>query len=251
MMKDNLHTKVDLGNGSPAFAKPVLPAVPSSDVYLEDCTKALKRFNDNYFDLAIVDPPYGIGADKAQNNAAMQRIKAEGKSKAGRGWKLYADTDWDNETPNAEYWEQLFRVSKNQIVWGGNYFTDYLPPSMGWIMWDKGQRDFSLADGELAWTSFNKALRIFEMSRGKALAKNNEQGGRFHPTQKPEMLYSWILQNYAKAGDLILDTHLGSGSSRIAAYKGGFNFVGFEIDAEYYEKQEKRFNDFKSQLRLF
>lgn len=229
----------------------VLPAVPSSEVYLEDCTKALKRFNDNHFDLAIVDPPYGIGADKAQNNAAMQRIKADGKSKAGRGWKLYADTDWDNETPNAEYWQELFRVSKNQIVWGGNYFTDYLPPSMGWIMWDKGQRDFSLADGELAWTSFNKALRIFEMSRGKALAKNNEQGGRFHPTQKPEMLYSWILQNYAKEGDLILDTHLGSGSSRIAAYKGGFNFVGFEINEHYYEKQEKRFKDFISQLRLF
>ena len=229
----------------------VLPAVPSSEVYLEDCTKALKRFPDKHFDLAIVDPPYGIGADKAQNNAAMQRIKADGKSKAGRGWKLYADTDWDNETPKAEYWQELFRVSKNQIVWGGNYFTDYLPPSMGWIMWDKGQRDFSLADGELAWTSFNKALRIFEMSRGKALAKNNEQGGRFHPTQKPEMLYSWILQNYAKAGDLILDTHLGSGSSRIAAYKGGFNFVGFEINEHYYEKQEKRFKDFISQLRLF
>ena len=243
--------KVENIDETPAFAKHMLPAVPSSEVYLEDCTKALKRFNDNYFDLAIVDPPYGIGADKAQNNAAMQRIKAEGKSKAGRGWKLYADTDWDNETPNAEYWQELFRVSKNQIVWGGNYFTDYLPPSMGWIMWDKGQRDFSLADGELAWTSFNKALRIFEMSRGKALAKNNEQGGRFHPTQKPEMLYSWILQNYAKAGDLILDTHLGSGSSRIAAYKGGFNFVGFEINEHYYEKQEKRFKDFISQLRLF
>ena len=243
--------KVENIHETPHDGKPLLPAVPSSEVYLEDCVKALKRYADNYFDLAIVDPPYGIGADKAQNNAAMQRIKAEGKSKAGRGWKLYADTDWDNETPNAEYWQELFRVSKNQIVWGGNYFTDYLPPSMGWIMWDKCQRDFSLADGELAWTSFNKALRIFEMSRGKALAKNNEQGGRFHPTQKPEMLYSWILQNYAKEGDLILDTHLGSGSSRIAAYKGGFNFVGFEIDAEYYEKQEKRFKDFVSQLRMF
>ena len=250
-MELNRNTEVESLHVSPPDAKPVLPAVPLSEVYLEDCTKALKRFNDNHFDLAIVDPPYGIGADKAQNNAAMQRIKADGKSKAGRGWKLYADTDWDNETPNAEYWQELFRVSKNQIVWGGNYFTDYLPPSMGWIMWDKGQRDFSLADGELAWTSFNKALRIFEMSRGKALAKNNEQGGRFHPTQKPEMLYSWILQNYAKAGDLILDTHLGSGSSRIAAYKGGFNFVGFEINEHYYEKQEKRFNEFKSQLRLF
>ena len=250
-MELNRNTEVESLQVSPPDAKPVLPAVPSSVVYNEDCVEALKRFPENYFDLAIVDPPYGIGADKAQNNAAMQRIKADGKSKAGRGWKLYADTDWDNETPNAEYWQELFRVSKNQIVWGGNYFTDYLPPSMGWIMWDKGQRDFSLADGELAWTSFNKAFRIFEMSRGKALAKNNEQGGRFHPTQKPEMLYSWILQNYAKAGDLILDTHLGSGSSRIAAYKGGFNFVGFEINEHYYEKQEKRFKDFVSQLRMF
>ena len=250
-MELNRNTEVESLHVSPLDAKPMLPAVPSSVVYNEDCVEALKRFNDNHFDLAIVDPPYGIGADKAQNNAAMQRIKAEGKSKAGRGWKLYADTDWDNETPNAEYWNELFRVSKNQIVWGGNYFTDYLHPSMGWIMWDKGQRDFSLADGELAWTSFNKALRIFEMSRGKALAKNNEQGGRFHPTQKPEMLYSWILQNYAKAGDLILDTHLGSGSSRIAAYKGGFNFVGYEISKDYYEAQEKRFKDFVSQLRLF
>ena len=243
-------TKDKLENATPHFGNTLLGAVPSV-VYNEDCVDGLKRFSENYFDLAIVDPPYGIGADKAQNNAAMQRIKADGKSKAGRGWKLYADTDWDNETPNAEYWQELFRVSKNQIVWGGNYFTDYLPPSMGWIMWDKGQRDFSLADGELAWTSFNKALRIFEMSRGKALAKNNEQGGRFHPTQKPEMLYSWILQNYAKAGDLILDTHLGSGSSRIAAYKGGFNFVGFEINEHYYERQEKRFKDFSAQQRLF
>jgi len=242
---------IKINDQNPHCSKHVLPAVPTSEVYLEDCVTALKRYADNHFDLAIVDPPYGIGADKAQNNAAMQRIKAEGKSKAGRGWKLYADTDWDNETPNAEYWLELFRVSKNQIVWGGNYFTDYLPPSMGWIMWDKGQRDFSLADGELAWTSFNKALRIFEMSRGKALAKNNEQGGRFHPTQKPEMLYSWILQNYAKAGDLILDTHLGSGSSRIAAYKNGFDFVAFEIDPEYYEKQEKRFKNFSAQQRLF
>jgi site-specific DNA-methyltransferase (adenine-specific) len=250
-MKDILTTNASNEAENPAFAKHVLPAVPSSEVYLEDCVKALKRFNDKHFDLAIVDPPYGIGADKAQNNAAMQRIKAEGKSKAGRGWKLYADTDWDNEIPSADYWAELRRVSKNQIVWGGNYFTEYLPPSMGWIVWDKGQRDFSLADGELAWTSFDKAMRIFEMSRGKALAKNNEQGGRFHPTQKPEMLYDWILQNYAKQGDLILDTHLGSGSSRIAAYKGGFNFVGFEINEHYYGKQEKRFNDFKSQLRMF
>ena len=135
-MELNRNTEVESLQVSPPDAKPMLPAVPSSVVYNEDCVEALKRFPENYFDLAIVDPPYGIGADKAQNNAAMQRIKADGKSKAGRGWKLYADTDWDNETPNAEYWQELFRVSKNQIVWGGNYFTDYLPPSMGWITRD-------------------------------------------------------------------------------------------------------------------
>ena len=221
-----------------------------------DNLEIMRGFKDNEFDLAIVDPPYGIGADKAQNNAAMQRIKAEGKSKTGRGWKLYADTDWDNETPNAEYWQELFRVSKNQIVWGGNYFTDYLPPSMGWIMWDKGQRDFSLADGELAWTSFDKALRIFEMSRGKALANNNETGGRFHPTQKPEMLYDWILKNYAKEGNLILDTHLGSGSIAIAVEnanrldKMNLQFVGIEIDKEYYEKALNRIEQYCRQGTL-
>jgi site-specific DNA-methyltransferase (adenine-specific) len=216
-----------------------------------DCMDALRQNPDNYYSLALVDPPYGIGAGKAQNNTAMQRIKAEGKSKAGRGWKLYADTDWDNEIPTFEYWEQLFRVSKNQIVWGGNYFTEYLPPSMGWIMWDKGQRDFSLADGELAWTSFNKALRIFEMSRGKALAKNNEQGGRFHPTQKPIFLYEWILANYAKPNDLILDTHLGSGSSRIAADKAKLHFTGCELDPEYFYNHCKRFDNYSNQQTLF
>ena len=224
--------------------------VPSV-VYNEDCIEGLKRFSDNYFDLAIVDPPYGIGADKAQNAAAAQREKANGKSKAGRGWKAYKETDWDNETPSAEYWRELRRVSKNQIVWGGNYFTDHLPPKMGWIVWNKMQRDFSLADGELAWTSFDKAMRIFDMSRGEALAKNNETGGRFHPTQKPVKLYEWILQNYASEGDLILDTHVGSGSIRIACDKGGFNFTGFEIDKDYWEAQEKRFSDYKRQLRLF
>jgi site-specific DNA-methyltransferase (adenine-specific) len=223
--------------------------LPFLSLFHADCMEIMKQYPDKYFDLAIVDPPYGIGADKAQNNAAMQRIKAEGKSKAGRGWKLYADTDWDNEIPTIEYWEQLFRVSKNQIVWGGNYFTEYLPPSMGWIMWDKGQRDFSLADGELAWTSFNKALRIFEMSRGKALAKNNEQGGRFHPTQKPEMLYSWILHNYAKQGDLILDTHFGSGSIALAVDKANrldkmnLHLTACEIDKEYIDKAIKRISE--------
>ena len=220
-------------------------------IYNCDCMELLKQTPDNYYSLCIVDPPYGIGADKAQNNAALSRIKAEGKSKAGRGWKLYHETDWDNETPTAEYWAELFRVSKNQIVWGGNYFTEYLPPKMGWILWDKGQRDFSLADGELAWTSFDKALRIFEMSRGKTLAKNNETGGRFHPTQKPVALYKWLLDKYAKQGDKILDTHLGSGSIAIACHDYGFELTACELDKEYYDKAIQRIKNHVSQLKLF
>lgn len=227
------------------------PPNSTNVVYLEDCVLGMKRFPDKHFDLAIVDPPYGIGADKKQNAAAMQRINACGKSKAGRGYKLYPDTNWDTEIPSEKYWDELFRVSKNQIVWGGNYFTEYLPPSMGWVMWDKGQRDFSLADGELAWTSFDKALRIFEMSRGEANAKHNEEGGRFHPTQKPVLLYDWLIQKFGAGVSNILDTHVGSGSSRIAAHKAGIAFTGFEIDAEYFQKQERRFQNFAAQNMLF
>jgi DNA modification methylase len=243
-------SSIEVQNGN--FAKPMLAEVPSSEVYLMDCVEGMKHYPDNYFDLAVVDPPYGINADKAQNNAALSRLKANGKSKAGRGWKLYKDTEWDKETPDYEYWVELFRVSKNQIVWGANYMTDFLPPSMGWIIWDKQQRDFSLADGEMAWTSFNKAMRFFDMSRGKALAKNNEEGGRFHPTQKPVSLYDFCF-DFAKleAGAKVLDTHLGSGSSRISANKNKLNFVGFEIDEDYFKKQEKRYADFTSQLRMF
>jgi site-specific DNA-methyltransferase (adenine-specific) len=211
----------------------VLPAVPSSEVYLEDCVTALKRFNDNHFDLAIVDPPYGLGM-----GCGAGETRGDGKKKKD----LYTPKKWDTSKPNVEYWKELFRVSKNQVVWGGNYFTDMLPVSRGWIYWRK-MMGGNYSDGELAWTSFDMILKEY--------TKRSEQGDkRFHPTQKPVELYNFILHHYAKEGDLILDTHLGSGSSRIAAYKGGFNFVGFEIDQEYYEKQEKRFNDFKSQLRL-
>jgi site-specific DNA-methyltransferase (adenine-specific) len=211
-----------------------------NEVFNMDCIEGMKQYPDNYFELAIVDPPYGIGADKAQNNGGEKW-----------GYKKYKDTDWDSSIPQKDYWDELFRVSKNQIVWGGNYMTDFLFPSMGWILWDKGQREFSLADGELAWTSFKKALRIFDMSRGSALAQNNEGGGRFHPTQKPVKLYKWQLQNYAKEGDKILDTHLGSGSSRIAAYDMGFEFTGFELDKDYFEASEKRFQQHIAQLTLF
>ena len=211
--------------------KPLLPAVPSSEVYLEDCVTALKRYADNHFDLAIVDPPYGLERFKANDGGNSKKITTFGDK----------DKNWNNIKPTAEYWEQLFRVSKNQIVWGGNNFE--LPTSEYFIVWDKGQMMPSFARCEMAWTNCKVPAKIY--------AKRSQDLNRIHPTQKPIGLYDWLLINYAKEGDSILDTHLGSGSSRIAAYKGGFNFVGFEIDEEYYEKQEKRFNDFKSQLRLF
>jgi site-specific DNA-methyltransferase (adenine-specific) len=185
-----------------------------------DCMEMLRKCPDKHFDLAIVDPPYGIGA---------------GKEREHNGWKDYGQKEWDNKIPDKEYFEQLFRVSKNQIIWGGNYFTDYLPAKMGWVVWDKGQRDFSLADGELAWTSFDKALRIIDYPRALANQKD-----KIHPTQKPVFIYRQILNRYVKAGDLILDTHVGSGSSIIACIESGFNYYGCEIDKDYYDAARKR-----------
>jgi len=230
MTKLEYSTNVDLKNGNPAFAKPVLGAVPFTIVHLEDCTKALKRFDDNYFDVAIVDPPYGIGEDGGK--ARTRGSKRTNGEKKG----------WDNQRPNAEYFAELIRVSKNQIIWGGNYFADLLPASRCWLYWQKNMGgDF--ADGELAWTSFDKVLKQY--------TKRSETFDRIHPTQKPIQLYDWIILNYCADANLILDTHVGSGSSRIAAAKAGKQFIGFEIDQEYYEKQEKRFNDWNSQLRMF
>jgi len=229
---NEISVKPEVGNST----KPLLPAVPSSEVYLEDCVTALKRYADNHFDLAIVDPPYGIGASEMQMGNNAKKKWSKGKN-------------WDNETPTAEYWIELFRVSKNQIVWGGNYFD--LPLTKSWIVWDKNNGESGFADGEMAWTSFKKPMRIKKIHWTGSASNWEDTNGKIHPTQKPLKLYDWLLKEFGEQGNLILDTHLGSGSSRIAAYKGGFNFVGFEIDPEYYEKQEKRFNDFKSQLRLF
>ena len=193
----------------------------------------MAQFPDKYFDLAIVDPPYGIGAENHAGNK-------------DNGWTQWAKKDWDKAIPTAEYWYELFRVSKNQIVWGANYMTKYLPPKMGWIVWDKGQRDFSLADGELAWTSFDKAMRIFTYARAKALKE-----GKIHPTQKPNDLYKWLLDNYAKQGDKILDTHLGSGSIAIACHDYGFDLTACELDKEYYDKAMERIKNHVSQLKMF
>jgi site-specific DNA-methyltransferase (adenine-specific) len=206
-----------------------------NDVFNMDCIQGMKQYPDNYFELAIVDPPYGIGYDGQR----------ESTSKHG-GRKSYEFKGWDNKIPDQIYFKELFRVSKNQIIWGANYFTKYLPSSMGWIFWDKGQRICN-SDGELAFSSFNKALRVVEYNRVE-IAKN---GGAIHPTQKPVKLYKWLLQNYAKEGDKILDTHLGSGSSRIAAYDLGFEFTGFELDKDYFEASDKRFQQHIAQLTLF
>ena len=225
---------IKIKDKSPHCSKHVLPAVPSSEVYLEDCVTGLKRYADNHFDLAIVDPPYGL----------------HDKFKGGKTGKIQMNSipqkGWDKEIPSENYFKELMRVSKNQIIWGGNYFLDYLPSTRCFLIWDKIQK-FTGSDFEMAWTSFDSASKAFRKSR----VEFHNEDAKIHPTQKAVSLYEWILENYTREGDLILDTHLGSGSSRIAAYKSGFDFVGFEIDAEYYEKQEKRFNDFKSQLRLF
>ena len=214
----------------------------------EDNMIMMARYPDNYFDLAIVDPPYGIGADKAQNAAAESRKKANGKSKAGRGWKEYKVSDWDNETPIDEYFKELFRISKKQIIWGGNYFSFIWNYSNSFIIWNKMQRDFSLADGEMAWYSeTNKAMRTFDFSRGGALADNNRNGGRFHPTQKPVKLYEWLLMNYAKEGDKILDTHRGSASLDIACHNLGFDLVTCELDTDYFNDGNKRLKQHQQQ----
>lgn len=199
---------------------------PVSKVTNEDNMEMMKRYPDNFFELAIVDPPYGL-------NISVDLFKL-GQTNKKNGYKEWEFKDWDSSIPNQEYFDELFRVSKNQIIWGGNYFP--LPPTQCWLIWDKMQRGFSFADGELAWTSFKKSVRIFSYSRAKS---NNE--GKIHVTQKPVALYEWLMKNYAKYGDKILDTHLGSGSSRIAAFKLGFDFYGCEIDKDYFEESEKRF----------
>ena len=199
----------------------------------EDNMELMARYPDNYFELAIVDPPYGIGAE---NHAGKKE----------NGWKQWNKKNWDNEIPNQKYFNELKRVSKNQIVWGGNYMTEFLPPSMGWIIWDKGQRDFSLADGEMAWTSFHKAMRIWEYSRAKTISDN-----KIHPTQKPIALYKWLLDKYAKQGDKILDTHLGSGSIAIACHDYGFELTACELDKEYFDKAIERITNHTNQTKLF
>ena len=203
-----------------------------SEVYNIDCMILMKRYPDKYFDLAVVDPPYGINIE---NSGRL--VSEKGLSKKG----------WDSSAPELEYFEELFRVSKNQIVWGANHFISKMPyNSSCWLIWDKKQpEDISFASCELAWTSFTSVTKTFYWHP----QKQNEN--RIHPTQKPICLYEWILIKYAEKGMKILDTHLGSGSSRIAAHKAGMSFIGCELDKEYFDAQEIRFKNFISQLTLF
>ena len=201
--------------------------IGNATLYCGDCMEYMHGLEDKAFDLAIVDPPYGIGI--SSNPVRQQHDKKQ----------------WDNAIPNADYFSQLMRVSKNQIIWGANYFLDYLGASQGFVIWDKVQpQEFSLAMCELAWSSIQSPAKIWKRS---VLAERN----KIHPTQKPVDLYEWLLTNYAKPGQTILDTHLGSGSSAIAANNLGFEFVGCELDADYFAAACQRIENAQRQVSIF
>ena len=192
--------------------------------YNMDCMEGMKEFPDKYFDLCIVDPPYGIGIS---SNPVRQ---------------AHTKKNWDSSIPTDEYFTELKRVSQNQIIWGGNYYN--LPPTQNYIVWNKLQpQDFSLAMCELAWCSIQRPIKMFTYS---VLTEKN----KIHPCQKPVALYEWLLRNYAKQGDKILDTHVGSASSLIACHNLGFQYVGFELDKEYYEQSLKRLETVKKQVSI-
>lgn len=219
---------------------------PVSIVTNEDNMIMMARYPDKYFELAIVDPPYGIDHAKT---AGLQSGKQYGGMAAKKS--DYAVKNWDDSQPPPEYFSELFRVSKNQIIWGGNYMVNYLSPSMGWIFWDKDNGSNGFSDGELAFTSFDCGLRKYKYTwNGMIQGDMKNKESRIHPTQKPVALYKWLLSRYAKPCDKILDTHLGSGSSRIAAYDLGFDFYSCELDADYFRAQEKRFADYLKQPKL-
>ncbi len=211
----------------------------------EDNMALMARYPDKHFDLAIVDPPYGIGfgqfnrTNKASNG---ERIKAN----------KYKNEDWDNEIPDDAYFAELIRVSKNQIIWGGNYFPClWHNGCKGFIFWHKGNPVPNFADGELAWTSFNKVAKIFNYKYYGNLEGNTSASKKYHPTQKPIDLYKWLLKNYANLGDKILDTHLGSGSIAIACHDYGFDLTACELDEDYFKAATRRVNDYMSQQQLF
>ena len=211
----------------------------------EDNMLLMARYPDNYFDLAIVDPPYGIH-NKITNNGNLTQ------SKGNKFAINYDKKQWDKFRPIDDYWEELLRVSKNQIVCGGNYFAEKLPVSRGWIVWDKQGEGMSSVNNELIYTSFDISIKTFSRCHGLDkgfMAKGIDKV--FHPTQKPQKLYKWLLDNYAKEGDKILDTHLGSGSIAIACHDYKYELTACELDKEYYDKAIQRITNHTNQQKLF
>jgi site-specific DNA-methyltransferase (adenine-specific) len=206
-----------------------------SGFYNMDCMDGMAQFPDKFFELAIVDPPYGIGMD-----GAKETIKNGVQIR-----KSYDFKKWDSAIPERNYFQELMRVSRNQIIWGGNYFTDYLPPTKAWVFWYKGQQGLTMSDGEMAWTSCKKVTRMYTLHRTHLWKENP-----IHPTQKPIALYRWLLANYAKPGDKILDTHVGSASSLIACHQMGFEYWGFELDTDYFNAATERLNEAKAQVSM-
>lgn len=215
-----------------------------TNAYNIDCMECMRTVPDKAFDLAVVDPPYGIGESGQKNHARGGLAQA-------KDYRPFAGGD--KEPPSAEYFNELFRVSRNQVIFGANHFISrFALDSSCWLVWDKKNGDTDFADCELAWTSFPCAVRRFEYRWNGFLQENmGNRKNRIHPTQKPVALYTWIFKKFAKAGDRILDTHLGSGSSRIAAYDLGLDFVGCELDPVYFKLQEERFEKHTSQMNLF
>ena len=214
-----------------------------SEVANEDCMEGMARYPDKYFDLAIVDPPYGIGADIKNNGKNSDRHEKTSLAKIN----TYNKTNWDSEIPHDNYFIELKRVSTKQIIWGGNFFG----LKGGYLYWHKNVTMPTYSTGELAWLSWLKKLDFVNITWHGMLQQDMlNKEVRIHQTQKPVALYKWLLSNYAKQGDKILDTHLGSGSSRIAAYEMGFDFTAFELDTEYFEAQEKRYKNHIAQLKL-
>ena len=217
--------------------------------YNMDCMRGMAEFPDKYFDLAIVDPVYG-GVTKG---GYMTRKTDQHVGTGVAISKAYHNGLWSQDKTGPEYFKELIRVSKNQIVWGGNYFANSLPESQGWIVWDKEKPEgVKFADCELAWTSFNRATRMFHfMWNGMLQGDMSNKETRIHPTQKPVRLYEWILSNYAKPGDIILDTHVGSGSSLIACVNMNYKYVGFELDEVYFNLARERIDRETAQMNIF
>jgi site-specific DNA-methyltransferase (adenine-specific) len=225
---------IKINDQTPHFSKHVLPLVVGGlTITCEDNMELMSRYPDKYFDLAIVDPPYGIG-----------HSLLSGEKRGSKFVRTTKHVEWD-VLPNEKYFKELFRVSQNQIIWGGNYFLDYLPSTRGMLIWDKIQI-FSGADFEFAWISFDTSAKAFRMSRVEAYGNMN----KIHPTEKPIDLYKFCLEKYAKQGDKILDTHLGSGSIAIACHDYKFELTACELDPEYFEKAKQRIINHTNQQNL-